>query len=64
MLRKEQLATFVKQNYASAVQIDHLNKSPTSIQTRMYSELKLEIQTLPRQSKPNHPTLPRHTNIK
>jgi hypothetical protein len=37
MLRGDQLASRVQQSYSQTVQINHLNKSPSSVLTRMYS---------------------------
>lgn len=64
MLKKEQLATFVKQNFSTAVQIDHLNRSPSSIQTRLYPPPHSAIPNSATPSTPCPPTPPKLTSIR
>lgn len=46
MLRADQLATSVKQNYSQSIQTNHLNKNPSSIMTKMYEYPYLAIHHL------------------
>lgn len=64
MLKGDRLAACVKENYTRAVQANHLNKSPSSILTKMYFSWYSEIPASPLTSIPKLPILPESTNTR